>query len=190
MGKKNRMMINKIWKKYWGAIPVIVFMSVKLLVILIGGFTDSVLRIIPQMILSCFGVISIYILVFWLGRIFLWRKREHPSAGIKIVRKVLSVIYCIMVVGTMGIGIIFSAFSYHPEHVVEKNGIRMVASVNSFLQEMVYYYEYKNAVFRGSEQIGWEDYGNGGGDPFQQEQEPVRWFFEELDGNTVESGGK
>ncbi|MDY5026336.1 MAG: hypothetical protein SPF19_07400 [Oliverpabstia sp.] len=90
----------------------------------------------------------------------------------------------------MGIGMLFSMFSYHPEYVVERNGIRMVASVNSYLQEMVYYYEYKNAVFRGSEQIGWEDYGNGGGDPFQQEQEPVRWFFEELDGNTVESGGK
>ena len=190
MEKKNRMMINIKWKKYWGVIPMIIFLAVKMLVILIGGFTDSVLRIIPQMILSCFGVISIYILVFWLGRIFLWHNREHPSLGIRIARKVLSVIYCIMVVGTMGIGMLFSMFSYHPEYVVERNGIRMVASVNSYLQEMVYYYEYKNAVFRGSEQIRWEDYGNGGGDPFQQEQEPVRWFFEELDGNTVESGGK
>ena len=183
-------MINIKWKKYWGVIPMIIFLAVKMLVILIGGFTDSVLRIIPQMILSCFGVISIYILVFWLDRIFLWHNREHPSLGIRIARKVLSVIYCIMVVGTMGIGMLFSMFSYHPEYVVERNGIRMVASVNSYLQEMVYYYEYKNAVFRGSEQIGWEDYGNGGGDPFQQEQEPVRWFFKDLDGNTIESGGK
>lgn len=190
MEKKNRMMINIKWKKYWGVIPMIIFLAVKMLVILIGGFTDSVLRIIPQMILSCFGVISIYILVFWLDRIFLWHNREHPSLGIRIARKVLSVIYCIMVVGTMGIGMLFSMFSYHPEYVVERNGIRMVASVNSYLQEMVYYYEYKNAVFRGSEQIGWEDYGNGGGDPFQQEQEPVRWFFKDLDGNTIESGGK
>lgn len=190
MEKKNRMIISIKWKKYWGVIPMIMFLAVKMLVVLIGGFTDSVLRIIPQMILSCFGVISIYILVFWLGRIFLWRNREQPSLGIRIARKVLSVIYCIMIVGTMGIGILFSMFSYHPEYVVERNGIRMVASVNSYLQEMVYYYEYKNAVFRGSEQIGWEDYGNGGGDPFQQEQEPVRWFFEDLDGNTIESGGK
>lgn len=190
MEKKNRMMINIKWKKYWGVIPMIIFLAVKMLVILIGGFTDSVLRIVPQMILSCFGVISIYILVFWLDRIFLWHNREHPSLGIRIARKVLSVIYCIMVVGTMGIGMLFSMFSYHPEYVVERNGIRMVASVNSYLQGMVYYYEYKNAVFRGSEQIGWEDYGNGGGDPFQQEQEPVRWFFKDLDGNTIESGGK
>ena len=61
MEKKNRMMINIKWKKYWGVIPMIIFLAVKMLVILIGGFTDSVLRIIPQMILSCFGVISIYI---------------------------------------------------------------------------------------------------------------------------------
>ena len=129
MEKKNRMMINIKWKKYWGVIPMIIFLAVKMLVILIGGFTDSVLRIIPQMILSCFGVISIYILVFWLDRIFLWHNREHPSLGIRIARKVLSVIYCIMVVGTMGIGMLFSMFSYHPEYVVERNGIRMVASV-------------------------------------------------------------
>lgn len=28
-----------------------------------------------------------------------------------------------------------------------QNGVRMVASVNSFLQEQVYYYEYKNLIF-------------------------------------------
>lgn len=66
----------------------------------------------------------------------------------------------------------------------------MVASVYSYLQEMVYYYEYKNIIFQGSEQIGWEDYGNEGGDPFEQGREPKRWFFENMDGNTIESGEK
>lgn len=70
----------------------------------------------------------------------------------------------------MCVGIFISAFMYEPEYVIERDGIRMAANVNSFLQEMVYYYEYKNFLFRGAEQIGWEDYGNGGGDPFEQER--------------------
>lgn len=40
MEKKNRMMINIKWKKYWGVIPMIIFLAVKILVILIGGFTE------------------------------------------------------------------------------------------------------------------------------------------------------
>ncbi len=183
-------MINIKWKKYWGVIPVIVFLVVKIIAALIGGFMDAVLRNVPQMIMSFFGAISIYILVFWTGRILLWQNKENPSLRIRIARKVLSAVYCAAVVVTMGIGMFFSMFSYHPEYVVERNGIRMVANVNSYLQEMVYYYEYKNVVFRGSEQIGWEDYGNGGGDPFQKEQEPVKWLFKDLDGNIIESGGK
>lgn len=183
------MMIDIKWKKYWGVIPIVVFLTGKIIVKLIGAFTDSVLRSVPQMILSCFGVISIYILVFWIGRFF-WRNREQLSTSIRIVQKVLIVIYCVMIVGTVGMGLFFSVFSYHPEYVVERNGIRMVASVDSYLQEIVYYYEYKNAVFRGTVQIGWEDYGNGGGDPFQQEQKPVRWFFEDANGNTIESDEK
>lgn len=86
-----------------------------------------------------------------------------------------------IVVATMGIGMFISVFKYRPEHIEERNGVRMVASVNSFLQEMVYYYEYRNSLFRGAKEIGWEDYGNGGGNPIQQKREPERWFFEDMD---------
>lgn len=131
MSKKERirMMIDIKWKKYWGVIPIVVFLTGKIIVKLIGAFTDSVLRSVPQMILSCFGVISIYILVFWIGRFF-WRNREQLSTSIRIVQKVLIVIYCVMIVGTVGMGLFFRVFSYHPEYVVERNGIRMGLSGN------------------------------------------------------------
>ncbi|MBT9617839.1 hypothetical protein [Mediterraneibacter faecis] len=51
----------------------------------------------------------------------------------------------------------------------------MVASVNSFLQEQVYYYEYKNLIFRGSEELGYENYGNGGRDPLEDENRDPRY---------------
>lgn len=64
---------------------------------------------------------------------------------------------------------------YTPEHIVVQNGVRMVASVNSFLQEQVYYYEYKNLIFRGSEELGYENYGNGGRDPLEDENRDPRY---------------
>ena len=56
-----------------------------------------------------------------------------------------------------------------------QNGVRMVASVNSFLQEQVYYYEYKNLIFRGSEELGYENYGIGGRDPLEDENRDPRY---------------
>lgn len=79
-------------------------------------------------------------------------------------------------------------FTYMPEHVVVRNDIKMVARVSSFLDEMVYYYQYKNIFFYGKE-LGDEYYGSGGSDPLAQAsvQTPVRWTFYDLDGNVIES---
>lgn len=163
------------WKKHWGVIPIAVFLLVKVMVVMIDEITNSVLRSIPQMVLSIFGVISVFILIFWGGWFCLWRNRKHSFKGIQVVRILAGLVYCVMVLGTFVMGMFVGAFTYTPEHVVEKYGIKMVASVDSFLQERVYYYEYKNALFRGREQIGWEDYGNGGADPIEEGQEPIRW---------------
>ena len=165
-------------KKYWGVIPIVVFLPIRMSASLIEIFTDSALRSIPQMLLSWFGGMSIAILVFGIGRSFLWKNKEPIPGGIRILRVIFCVIYCGGIIVAIGIGFLSSVFFYSPEHVVERNGTRMVASVHSFLQEKVYYYEYKNVLFRGTEQIGWEDYGNGGGDPLQQKKEPHRSFFE------------
>ncbi len=108
-----------------------------------------------------------------------------------MLRRLFLAVYCILVCGTIVFGLFISTLMYKPEHVVERNGICMVASVNSFLQEMVYYYEYKNFLFRGAEKIGWEDYGNGGTDPLEQDgREPKRWYFEDAVGNVIESSGE
>lgn len=156
-------------KKYWGLVPMLLFLIIKLLVYVIGVFTDSVLRSIPRLILSWFGGIAIGLLVFWIGRRLLWKDKAPVSVLIGAVRNGLSVIYWAAVAAAIGIGILLSVFHYHPEYVVEQNGIRMVASVNSFLQERVFYYDYKNVIFCGAEPIDWEDHGNGSGDPFKSD---------------------
>lgn len=50
-------------------------------------------------------------------------------------------------------------FSTEREHVVEKNGTKMVACVNNFLQVVVQYYDYDSVFVRGNQIRAAEDYG-------------------------------
>lgn len=171
------------WKKYWGMIPFTIFLFLQLCIMLIESLTESTLRSKPKLVLFWVALISCLILILWIGSIFF---RRHRMRSHLVLKNIMLTIYIVFAAAMMCIGIFISAFMYKPEHVIKRDGIRMVANVNSFLQETVYYYEYKNFLFRGAEQIGWEDYGNGGGDPFEQEREPERWYFKETDGNAIE----
>lgn len=173
-------------KKYWGIIPFCFYLILQMAVLAYEKITSTVLRNVPEMFMFWFATLSVLLLVFWIGCKILEIHKIKKWKGHKILRFILSTLYIVLVTATMGIGLFASAFSNNPEYVIERNGIRMVASVNSFLQEMVYYYEYKNLLFRGEKQIGWEDYGNGGRDPIEQSQKPLRWYFEDLNGNVVD----
>lgn len=64
------------------------------------------------------------------------------------------------------IGILLFAFTYKPMHIVEKEGIKCVAYVRSFLQVYVDYYEYKNPLIIGNGVLFTDYFGKGGFDPF------------------------
>lgn len=64
------------------------------------------------------------------------------------------------------------AFSYQPEHIVERDGQKQVAVVDSFLHVNVYYHEYKNFLWMGQDVVDAEYYGRGGYDPFTREPKP------------------
>ena len=83
-------LIGERCKKYWGVIPIVVFVLVRIIVSLIEVSTDSALRSIPQMLLSWFGGISIAILVFWIGRsLFLEEQRTEPKRDSNITNHIL-----------------------------------------------------------------------------------------------------
>lgn len=183
--QRGGLLINKKWTKYWGIIPFAFFLVLQLSVSVIESLTESSLRSVPKMILFWFAILSAFALVFWAGSNLLKWKKIKQFRCFAILKNVFVALFISLIIGTMCLGMFISAFLYEPEHIVERNGTRMVASVNSFLQEMVYYYEYKNVLFHGAKQIGWEDYGNGGGDPLVDGIEPNRWFFEGADENNV-----
>ncbi|MEG0181649.1 MAG: hypothetical protein RR657_07120 [Peptostreptococcaceae bacterium] len=86
-------------------------------------------------------------------------------------------------------GYIFFAFTYAPEYIVEKDGKKMVAYVNSYLEVEVNYYDYVSEFIRGNNVKIREDYGSGGYDPFEREKMPQVETYEYFDddGNTIKS---
>ena len=74
--------------------------------------------------------------------------------------------------GMLQFGLLGLAFSHEPEHVVLRDGQKMLAVVNSFLDVTVEYHAYENAFLMGKQTLINEYYGSGGYDPFEREERP------------------
>ena len=175
--------MKKVVNKYWGVIPFMTVAACGALVAVIEKVTDNTFRILPRNILICLGIISIGILLIWLNAC----KKISAHRIFSVILKIISGI----LFGAVALsGLFVMGFAYRPEHVVTKYGMKMVASVYSFLDEQVEYYEYKNWLFYG-QNLGYEYYRSGGNDPLAQnpKPDPIRFTFYDLDGNVIESKG-
>ena len=145
------------------------------------GITAAVIMVLLGIALSC-GII------YTLRKLYSMPVKE-PRAN--IVRKIMSAIGIVVVSLGAGALVIFMllmwVFAYQPEHVVEKYEQKMVAYVNSFLDISVSYHEYKNFLVCGYKEIGWEWYGAGCSDPFEQDStpEPINYMYFDVDGNLI-----
>ena len=176
-------MMKKAVDRFWGLLPFLIFLFCIVFVRLVETTTENRLRILPRNLLICFGMISIGILLLWLNT----RKTISVHRIFSFALKIVSIFLIAAVTLT---GLFIMGFSHCPEHIVTKNGIKMVASVHSFLDEQVEYYAYKNWFFYG-QQLGYEYYGSGGKDPLAQEPKPgpIRSTFYDFDGHVIESTG-
>lgn len=85
---------------------------------------------------------------------------------------VFGILGCILAIIASGwYTLIGGAFSCKPEHIVERDGRKMIACVNSFMDVDVDYHEYKNIFAMGSKILISEDYGSGGYDPLEKGKE-------------------
>ena len=75
--------------------------------------------------------------------------------------------------GMLQFGLLGLAFSHEPEHVVLRDGQKMLAVVNSFLDVTVEYHAYENAFLMGKQTLINEYYGSGGYEPFEREEMPT-----------------
>lgn len=176
-------------KFVWGCVPMIFFLLCVVSVAIVQETTGDTLRIVPRNVLLCIGGGSLSTLLLW-GNIKCAAFCRRLGKSVFHIAQIIIRIFSIAIFLLSCFGILFvMAFTYQPEHVVTRNGIKMVASVHSFLDEYVYYYQYKNAFFYG-EELGYEYYGSGGGDPLTRipKPDPVCWMFYDFSGNVIESG--
>lgn len=108
-------------------------------------------------------VSAILILIgFTVGVIQLFLKIKRKALKISLI-----VIFLILLLLSSPMLCFIAAFSYMPEHVVNKEGKKYVAYVNGFLRTYVYYYDYKNFIVSGKQKRIEEYYGKGGFDPIK-----------------------
>ena len=108
---------------------------------------------------------------------------------------ILSILYTValLVILFNSYTIFIVAFSYQPEHIVEKDNRKMVAYVSGFLDTSVYYYDYVNPFVIGNKVME-EYYGKGGFDPinnrFGYKYDVVSTTYYDNDGNVINNQEK
>lgn len=180
---------KKIMRNYWGLVILGLFLFLwGVLTICEFSFGLS-LRTIPRNVFTWLVVGAIITFFVWLNIRTHRIEQQNKPTWIRIVIRCVLPASIILILTLIMVVALVSILSYRPEHVIEKNGYTMVARVHSFLDEYVYYYRYEGPLFYG-QKMGYEYYGNGGGDPLSRNPvpEPKRWSFYDSEGNLIESG--
>ena len=99
---------------------------------------------------------------FFVGMIqLLWKIKKKTVKIIVIILFIIGLIPCALYM------YILCIFAYQPEHIVMRDGKKMVAYVNGFMDTYVEYYDYKSFFTVGNKLKIKEYYGNGGFDPIK-----------------------
>lgn len=116
------------------------------------------------------------------------KNRKCFNLPLLIINRLSILIIVILMILTLLFAFFIITFT-GPQHFVYKNGNKMVASVNSFLQVTVDYYDYKNPFIMGNQLRISEDYGNGGYDPFKCDEMPSvkNYIYFDKNGNVTDS---
>lgn len=124
--------------------------------------------------------------ILWLGSM---AKEKQRRGVFRFLLGAGSVLLALLLAVMMLYAPMVFAFWHQPEHVVEKDGKKMVAYVNSFLHITINYYDYENIFVRGSRLKLLVDAGKGGYDPFANGGEPDvhRYMYFDDDGNVTDS---
>ena len=113
-----------------------------------------------------------------------------------IVQPILKLILIIIIVLLIIFGrliVFFYALAFSPEHIVTKNGQKLVGYSHGFRTTYVDYYKYVNSFVREINKVLYEDYGEGGFDPFNEshsESKPEKYYYYDNDGNVIETNEK
>ena len=176
-------------RNYWGPAILGLFFFLWAVLSIYEFVFDLSLRTVPWNVFTWLGVGAIISFFVWLNIRIHRIDQQNKPVWIRIVMRCVLPASITLILTLIMVVAMVSILSYRPEHVIEKNGYTMVARVHSFLDEYVYYYRYEGPLFYG-QKMGYEHYGNGGGDPLSENPvpEPKRWALYDPEGHLIESG--
>ena len=135
---------------------------IDLIIILIGLINYFVFKVMFRQWVYYF-LIVVNIIAFIVGII---QKIRSKNKIVKITFISIGILLIILIIIFWKLILLVFAFSYSPEHVIQKDDKKYVAYVKAFLHVDVYYYDYINFFLCGNQLRLHEDYGKGGYDPF------------------------
>lgn len=176
-------------KKIIKTIIILIIFTLLLLILYFGGnhilnnfalyfrpWVDTLVLITVGILVEVVFVLSIVIF----GKLF--HKLGKPTKtklilkGLCITGIVLCIVLELLIAWITLIGL---ALGYSKEHVIERDNMKMVAVVESFLDVNIYYYPYKNWIVMGNNKLIDEWYGSGGYDPLDGEHtsKPLKTIY-------------
>lgn len=109
---------------------------------------------------------------------------------VKIIIGICIILTIIILISFWKLFFVVFAFTYTPEHIVEKDEKKYVANVVAFLNVDVYYYDYINFFLKSGSIKIHEYYGKGGYDPFEgkfNERTPIEYTYYDDEGNIIKT---
>lgn len=183
MGKLKNKKINSHRKKV-----ILIELAAFIVLILISKLSEYILNVNNLVLLSKPKI------ALWLGQsilliIIIIQTLRIICNKVKsiILKSGITVVTIIAICTYLFASVIGSILFIEPEHIIEKDNKKMVACVNSFLQVRVSYYDYINLFVRGNKLRLYEDYGEGGYDPFETEEisSPKESTYYDDNGNPI-----
>ncbi|AZN42554.1 hypothetical protein [Paenibacillus albus] len=132
--------------------------------------------------------LSVILVITFLISCIVSLQRYKQSASL-LIRLIGTTVLSASILLLLFFGAFGTIFSTKPEHIVDRNGVKMVAVVTAWLDVDVDYYEHKNWLVHGKKVLISEWYGSGGYDPFTRESvpAPVRIIYYDENGKSIKS---
>ena len=144
------------------------------------------MNIIVCIFIFIFAILIFSILIQIINILYNIAKKRTLKLPIRII---VGVVIVVSIIFLFLYGLMVFAVTYEPEHIIERDGKRMVAYVDSFFDVNVYIYDYINPFVRGKQLRIYENYGSGGYDPFNGGEMPTvkQYIYYDENGKVIKS---
>ena len=173
-------------KKFWGLIPVVIAIILQITT-KVFEMNDMFLKSIPSCIVY-WSIIFLFLL-FATWTVLYMLKKMTTSIDKKITYGIGIGFVCVIVLVTLVMAGLSSFIAFPQQEDVERNGIKMVATLRGTTEVYVDYYEDKGTVFHSSKILGQAEYGETPYNPLDKnfDIKPKRYTFYDKEGNVLEN---